>query len=96
MVVMKREKERLLATEDVATEISELLSRVAIQICSTFGICRKALAIARKINNSTLAHICTKELSGWNSSDTADESFYRPTYRLIEVFCRYPAAQHAV
>jgi hypothetical protein len=86
MNVMKREKERLTATADIATEISELLSRVQSKSRPLSQSVAEVLALARKVNHSTLAHICAKELSGWNSSDMADDSVYRPTYRLIEVF----------
>lgn len=86
MVVMKREKERLNATGDMATEISDLLSRVQSKSLPLSQSVAEALALARKVNHGTLAHICAKELAGWSSSDMSDESAYRPTYRLMEVF----------
>jgi hypothetical protein len=86
MVVMKREKERLIATDDFATEISELISRVQSKSRPLSQSVAEVLTLARKLNHSTLAHICARELSGWNSSDMADDAPYQPTYRLIEVF----------
>jgi hypothetical protein len=86
MVVMKREKERLTSTANMATEISDLLSRVQSKSVPLSQSVVEVLALAQKVNQSTLAHICTKELAGWNASDTGDESAYRPTYRLMEVF----------
>jgi hypothetical protein len=86
MVVMKREKERLIATDDLATEISELISRVQSKSRPLSQSVAEALTLARKVGHSTLAHICAKELSGWDSSDMADDAVYQPTYRLMEVF----------
>lgn len=86
MLVLKREKERLNATDNMATEISDVLSRVQSKSVPLSQSVVEVLALARRVNQSTLAHICTKELSGWDASDTGDQSAYRPTYRLMEVF----------
>ena len=86
MVVLKREKEKLNATEDMATEISDLLSRVQSRTIPLSESLADILALARKVNHGTLGHICAKELTGWSSSDAQDDSPYRPTYRLMEVF----------
>ena len=86
MVVMKREKERLNSTDDMATEISNLLSKVQSKSIPLSQCVAEALALARKVHHLTLEYICLRELGGWESSDTADSSAYRPTYRLTEVF----------
>jgi len=86
MVVLKREKERLNATDDMATEISDLLARVQSKSVPLSQSVVEVLALARRVNHTTLAHICRKELAGWDALDTGDKSVYRPTYRLIEVF----------
>jgi hypothetical protein len=86
MVTMKREKERVNATDDMAKQISDLLSRVQSKSVPLSQCVAEALALARRLKHGTLEYICRKELAGWNVTDTADGSNYRPTYRFIEVF----------
>lgn len=86
MITMKREKERVNATDNMAKEISDLLSKVQSKSIALSQCVAEALALARRLKHGTLEHICLKELGGWNAVDTADSSIYRPTYRFIEVF----------
>lgn len=86
MVVMMREKQPLNATDDMRTEISDVLSRVQSKSMLLSQSVVETLALARRVNHRALAHICAKELAGWDSVDIGDESNYRPTYRLMEVF----------
>lgn len=86
MVLMRREKERLHASPEIATRVSDLLSKVQSTSVPLSQCVAEVLALAREVGHSTLQHICLKELRGWEIKDMDENSPYRPTYRLIEVY----------
>lgn len=86
MELLKREKARLNATDDVVDSIADLLSKIQSKSIPLSQCVAQVLPIAKKLKNQILERICVKELAGWQTSDAADDAPYRPTYRLIEVF----------
>lgn len=86
LLLLKREKEQPHASPELATKVSELLSKVQSTSAPLSQTVAEILTFARKVRHPTLQNICLKELSGWNFKDLAEDSIYRPTYRLIEIF----------